>query len=64
MDERLSGLPGIADLFRHKYCEGDHTQCARHILAELVGRDRVPSRLMPNDHDSAAGNVRDYPYPA
>ena len=53
-DRRLADLPGMADLFRRRYCEADHTRCARHVLAERVGSNAVPADLMPNDHDSAA----------
>jgi hypothetical protein len=63
MDTRLSSLPGIADLFRVRYCDGDHTLCARHRLADIVGVNGVPESLMPNDHDSAAKLARGYTIP-
>ena len=49
----LSRLPGMADLFRRRYCDGNHDACARHLLAVEIGADAVPDALMPNDHDGA-----------
>lgn len=64
MDTRLVRLPGIADLFKTRYCEGDHTQCARHRLADLIGSDAVPEKLMPNDHAAAAKLASGYLVPS
>lgn len=47
--ESLS-VPGIARIYRTRYCDRDHTACARFSLASVVGPRAVPLNLMPNQH--------------
>jgi len=34
---------------KKKYCGGGSSQCARYIVANALGLDKVPGNLFPND---------------
>lgn len=44
---------GIGAMYKRKYCEGDKTQCARHIVATQLGPEYVTNNLYPNMQDAA-----------
>lgn len=37
------------DYLKAKYCDGDFRQCARYILTQTCGSDKVPTYLYPDD---------------
>ena len=47
----LGPLPHIGLRYRRTYCRGGWDECARHLLADAVGRDHVPPALLPNQMD-------------
>ncbi|GAB4273902.1 MAG: hypothetical protein Kow0056_01500 [Coriobacteriia bacterium] len=50
-ETRMDRLPGIASLFRTRYCETAFDRCARRMAYETLGPGAVPAGLMPNDHE-------------
>jgi hypothetical protein len=52
--EQMEQLSGLAALYRSRYCEGDHAQCARHKVLEAYGEGAIPRDMRPNDHDRAS----------
>jgi hypothetical protein len=52
-DDRLARLPGMAHMFRARYCDGSPDRCVRHLLALEIGASLVPDDLMPNDMETA-----------
>jgi hypothetical protein len=45
--------PGTAEMFKKKYCLGDNTDCARHMVMKNLGKPNVPSDLFPNQKNVA-----------
>jgi hypothetical protein len=46
-------LEGMANIYKRRYCLGDNTECARHLVFLKLGKDAVPSDLYPNMRDRA-----------
>ncbi|PKQ17125.1 MAG: hypothetical protein CVT67_01405 [Actinobacteria bacterium HGW-Actinobacteria-7] len=51
--DKMDNMPAMADIFKNRYCLGDHFTCARHRIFESLGRDRVPHDMFPNDGEYA-----------
>ena len=47
-DDEMRYMPGLAELYRSIYCMTDNSDCARYIVAEKLGREKVPQNLYPN----------------
>ena len=52
-NDKMTNKPGTADMFKKKYCLGDNTDCARHIVMKKLGKPKVPADLFPNQKDAA-----------
>lgn len=53
-NDKMTNKPGTADMFKKKYCLGDNTDCARHIVLVKLGKAKVPADLFPNQKNVAA----------
>lgn len=51
--DKMENMPAMADIFKRKYCLGDNSQCARHIVFKTLGKSMVPSDMFPNDIEYA-----------
>jgi hypothetical protein len=49
----MSHMPTMAGMFKKNYCQGDATECARHMIFKKLGREAVPADLFPNNHARA-----------
>ena len=52
-NDQMGGMPTTAEMFKTFYCRGDSSQCARYMVFEAMGRDRVPGGLFPNQVEIA-----------
>jgi hypothetical protein len=52
-NDRMQDMEGMAALFKQRYCLGDMTRCARHVVFERLGKPAVPPDLYPNQFDRA-----------
>ncbi len=52
-NDRMENMPTIAGLLKKEYCQKDFMNCARHLVKEALGKDKVPSNLFPNQSDRA-----------
>lgn len=43
-------MPGIAHIFRDKYCTGNNFACARYRAYQELGEGNVPADLYPHEH--------------
>ncbi|HEY3317339.1 MAG TPA: hypothetical protein VGK50_02800 [Coriobacteriia bacterium] len=43
-------MPGIANIFRGKYCVGNQMTCARYKAYQALGEGNVPADLYPHQH--------------
>lgn len=44
---------GIGSIYKTKYCKGDNTNCARHMVFKAKGKGVAPINLFPNMVDRA-----------
>lgn len=52
-NDRMKGLESIKEMMKTRYCRGDSTNCARHMVFKGLGKTRVPSDLIPSEVDKA-----------
>ena len=43
----------LAHDWERTYCKASYTQCARFLVAEVAGPERVPPSLLPHETDRA-----------
>jgi hypothetical protein len=48
-NDKMAEMPATADLLKERYCRGDNSICARHMVFVKLGREKVPANLMPSD---------------
>ena len=47
-NDRMDNMPSMTQMYKKKYCLGDNSKCARHMVFEKKGKDYVPKDLYPN----------------
>jgi hypothetical protein len=52
-NDKMGNKPATADMFKKKYCKEDNSYCARHMVVNAIGREKVPPDLFPNQVDEA-----------
>jgi hypothetical protein len=52
-NDKMARVPHTAGLYKEKYCRTDSSTCARFMVAQALGRQKVPADLFPNDVDRA-----------
>ena len=43
----LGVSPKLAGEYEEAYCKVEPSQCARHMVAEALGREKVPLNMLP-----------------
>lgn len=51
--DKMNNMSATANVMKKRYCLGDNSQCARFMVAQRLGRDKVPTDLFPNQYDKA-----------
>lgn len=52
-NDKMKDTEGLGSMYKKKYCLGDNSMCARHMIFRKLGRECVPANLYPNMHDVA-----------
>lgn len=52
-NDKMQNKPSTAQMYKNKYCLGDSSDCARHIVFETLGKTSVPADLFPNNINRA-----------
>jgi hypothetical protein len=47
-NDKMADMPATAERMKTKLCRGDNAQCARFMVFNTLGRDKVPGNLYPN----------------
>lgn len=55
--DRMDNMPGMAGMYKRRYCQGSNRDCARHIVMRELGKSDVPEDLFPNEVDRAEALV-------
>jgi hypothetical protein len=56
---KLKNMPKTADLLKDRYCRSRHAVCARWVIREGAGPDKVPEDLFPHQADRANKMLRE-----
>jgi hypothetical protein len=51
--DKMENMPGMSGILKSRYCIGDNSECARHVVFEKLGKAEVPADLYPNQLDAA-----------
>lgn len=46
-NDKMAHMPAMAEMMKKKYCRGDNSKCARHMVCTTLGREKVPADLTP-----------------
>ncbi len=57
-NDRMQNMPAVADIYKRNYCRGDFLKCARFVVLEALGKEKVPPTLFPNQIDLALEIIR------
>ncbi len=57
-NDKMQNMPAVADIYKQNYCRGDFSKCARFMVAEALGKEKVPSILFPNQVELASEIIR------
>jgi hypothetical protein len=52
-NDKMPDTSGLGSMFKGRYCLGDNSKCARHMIVKSLGREKVPTNLYPNMLDQA-----------
>lgn len=52
-NDRMDNMPGMTELYKQSYCLDNYPSCARYRVFNVLGRDKVPPDLFPNDTGKA-----------
>ena len=52
-NDRMADMPATTQLMKKRYCQGDQTQCARHMVFSKLGSEMVPTDLYPTQVERA-----------
>ncbi len=50
-NSKLKDMPSTSNLLKKTYCLSNYKRCARWIVREKLGPDKVPDDMFPSDHD-------------
>lgn len=53
----MPNQPANTDELIKKYCEGNSLNCARAMVYDALGNDKVPADLLPEDKAAAYGVI-------
>jgi len=51
--DKMQNMLVTANIMKKRYCLEDNSKCARFIIANSLGRQKVPVDLFPNQCDRA-----------
>ena len=52
-NDRMAAMPATAQLIKKRYCQGEQSECARHMVFSRLGAEKVPTDLFPTQVERA-----------
>lgn len=46
-NDRMVNMPSTAEIIKKNHCQSYYTKCARYIVLNALGKEKVPSDLFP-----------------
>ncbi len=59
-NDKMAESPATASMMKKRYCLGDNSQCARHMVKEALGAPMVPGDLYPAQVDIALEFIKSH----
>lgn len=47
-NDKMANMPSMAEMYKKKYCKSDFDNCARWVVCQKKGKEKVPGDLFPN----------------
>ena len=57
-NDKMSNMPSMADIYKERYCKKDNSGCARYMVFQALGKEKVPPDLFPNQREKAEEILR------
>jgi hypothetical protein len=57
-NDKMVDKPATTDMLKKRYCLGSNKECARFMVRQVLGKDKVPSNLFPNQRDKATSLIQ------
>lgn len=52
-NDKLDNKPVEIEEFKNKYCKTNNLNCARYMVANAIGKEKMPPNLYPHEKDVA-----------
>lgn len=52
-NDKMANMPSTAEVVKIRYCREENSGCARYMIYNAVGREKVPQDLFPNHVERA-----------
>jgi hypothetical protein len=52
-NDRMPGESGLGSMYKKNFCLGEYSMCARFMVSESLGKEKIPENLYPNMADRA-----------
>ena len=59
-NDQMDGQPEAIRLYKDYFCHGRFLECARYLISEELGKDKVPKDLYPNDSVQARAILKEH----
>ena len=59
-NDQMNGRPEAIQLYKDYYCKDRFSECARYLVSEGLGKDKVPKDLYPNDSVQARTILKEH----
>lgn len=54
-NDKMASIPTTAEMMKKRYCLGDNSKCARHMVKVELGSAKVPADLYPSQVERVPG---------
>ena len=52
-NDKMASMPSTSEIIKLRYCKDNCSDCARYLVREALGKERVPEDLFPNQNEKA-----------
>jgi methyl-accepting chemotaxis protein len=54
---QMRGISSVAEHYKTEFCHGKFQDCARFMVFQKLGKEKVPADLYPNEKERAFGLI-------
>jgi hypothetical protein len=52
-NDKMANMPTMANILKSQYCKSNFSGCARYMIRQKFGKEKVPADLFPNQLEVA-----------